>query len=82
MGNFGRFCFRNNGDHFFEKSQPIALQRAFQKNNGEHFGGEILAHSGDHLFHGRMTFFFKFKVWGGGGGGGVGGGGGSWSVSH
>ena len=29
--NRGKFHFKNNGDHFFEKSRPITSQRAFQK---------------------------------------------------
>ena len=38
------------------------------ENNGDHFGGQILAIFGVHHFSGRRAFFFQFKVWGKGGG--------------
>ena len=29
--NRGKFCFKSNGNHFFDKSRLIALQSVFQK---------------------------------------------------
>ena len=37
---------------FFDKSRMIV-----RKNNGDHFGGQLLALFGDHFFCGCMTFF-------------------------
>ena len=66
MAYRGIFHPEKNGDHFFEKSRPIASQRAFQKTivitlevKFEPFlACTILVHAGQ--------FFFQFKVKGGG----------------
>ena len=68
-GNCGKFNYKNNGDHCFEKSRGITSQRVFKKNNCDHFGGQILALIGDHLLCDCMTFFFYLSYRGGGGSG-------------
>ena len=46
--NHGKFCSKNFGDHVFEKLRVIASARP--KNNGDHFGGEIVAVFGFTIF--------------------------------
>ena len=43
---------------FFNQLRRIAKTKGIQKNNGDHFGGELLALFGDHLFCECMTFFY------------------------
>ena len=55
--NRDKFHFKKNGNHFF-KIATDRIAEGIPKNNGEHFGGKILALFGGHFFCGRMTLFF------------------------
>ena len=51
---------------FFKKLRRIASQRATQKKNGDHFGGEIVALFGVHHFNARgAIYFFNLRYRGG-----------------
>ena len=71
--NFGKFRFKNNGDHFFEKIVTDRIAEGLPKKNGDHSGGEILAVWCAPFLWSHDNFFFQFKEEGGFG---------SWAVSH